>query len=306
MKTITIRLALFGLIGIPVLSGAGCTHVPLRRNTSRQAETLSEIYQQQVLDNLAKFVYDYNSLPHFAYANAGSTTVSDTATASGTVNWARIFFDTGDLGFTGSRNNEEAWTLTPVSDPRKLELMRCAYQRAVSSCVAQAESGGCPDCEKRFRDYYTGSPDGKIPAPGSPEDPGIVTSECLRSDCCWFHVACKGCVGKHGPCCRVGHYRGVYVVVPPGRGQAELTELTLAVLDYAVNKPAEEESVPSKEVTLYLDAEGRPTNQAGAARVIKANAMPTMSIASKSFNTSHLTKKRPLNRGRQDRFGRPN
>ena len=59
------RLAL-GLAVAAALAGTGCTHVQLRKNTVNQADTLSEIYQQQVLDNLAMFVYDYYSLPHFA------------------------------------------------------------------------------------------------------------------------------------------------------------------------------------------------------------------------------------------------
>lgn len=52
-------------------SGIGCTHMHLHRSTVRQAGTLDDIYQQQVLDNLAKFVYDSNSLPHFAFPNQG-------------------------------------------------------------------------------------------------------------------------------------------------------------------------------------------------------------------------------------------
>ena len=47
-------------LGISVI--VGCTHVQLQKDTVQQARTLSDIYQQQVLDNLAKFVYDFNSL----------------------------------------------------------------------------------------------------------------------------------------------------------------------------------------------------------------------------------------------------
>ena len=45
---------------------AGCTHVQLKRNTVRQAFTVGDIQQQQVLNNLARFVYDINSLPSFS------------------------------------------------------------------------------------------------------------------------------------------------------------------------------------------------------------------------------------------------
>ena len=43
-------------------------------------------------------------------------------------------FSTLGLNFGGQRTCLESYTLTPVNDPRKLELMRCAYQKAVRSC----------------------------------------------------------------------------------------------------------------------------------------------------------------------------
>ena len=52
----------------------------------------------------------------------------------------------------------ENYTMTPINDPRKLELMRCAYQRAVTSCCMLGEAAGCPSCEKRFNRFYLGSP----------------------------------------------------------------------------------------------------------------------------------------------------
>jgi len=57
---------------------------------------------------------------------------------------------------SGSRTNQAAWTLAPVTDPRKLELMRCAYQRVISQCGLGYESVACPDCRKRFNKFYTG------------------------------------------------------------------------------------------------------------------------------------------------------
>jgi len=128
--------------------------------------------------------------------------------------------------------------------------MRCAYQRAVASCSGFAESVQCPDCAKRWNNFYTGAPYKKnaagdrlsdprnlVPPPGDPKSDGRVTSECLSSEC-WFHVGCKKHVPKTCPRTHVGHYCDVYVWVDPGRGTDELTKLTLAILDYAVNEPA--------------------------------------------------------------------
>ena len=45
--------------------------------------------------------------------------------------------------------------MTPIIDPVKLQLMRCAYQQVVSACGIGNVSMDCPDCE-RMRNAYMG------------------------------------------------------------------------------------------------------------------------------------------------------
>lgn len=243
----------------------GCTHTQLRYNTVHQAQTLSEVYQNQVLNNLAKFVYDPNALPDFSFPNAGASSVLDAGSFNLLFTWLWTGSGSNGLNSTVSRSANESWTLTPVTDPRKLELMRCAYQRAVASCSGVHESVQCPDCVKRWNKFYAGqpyktSPTGEllleprnlVPPPDDPKSNGQVTSECLSCDG-WFHAGCKKHVPKSCPCTHVGHYCGVYVWVEPGRGTDELTKLTLAILDYAVNEPAR---VAQKEVVAEYAYDG--------------------------------------------------
>jgi hypothetical protein len=253
----------FGLL----LISAGCTSVRLRKNTIAQANTLSDIYEQQVLDNLAMFIYDYNSLPHFAFPATGANSLADTVAAKGILGWAKAGFNSASAELDGTRMATENWQLTAVVDPRILELMRCAYQIEVAPCLLGVkESTECPNCKKRFKVYYTGSPKGEFPQKDSAEDKGEVTSECLNpGKCCWFQVYCEKCLPKHHECCHIGHYCGVYVSVPRGAGQEELTKLTLVILDYAFNKPASPPAEPTKEVTLIIDNQGNVTS-----RTIKA------------------------------------
>jgi hypothetical protein len=185
--------------------------------------------------------------------------------------------------------------MTAINDPRRLELMRCAYQQAVANCGKGGPSGTCPDCQKRFNAFYTGRPvkygpfrfdpplseegleqpsaggepkaekrrltrdilvDNHVPVPGETTDPGTVTSNCLTPGCCtWFGYGCKKCVPKDCPCQYVGEYCGVYVWVQSGKGREELSKLTLAIMDYAVKDFA---TGPVKEVTLYrrVDSDG--------------------------------------------------
>jgi hypothetical protein len=257
------------LLSMALLSG--CMDWQLRKNTVEVSYSVGEIQQQQVLDNLATFVCDNNAFPSFCYPNQGGSNVTDMASATVTPGLSRVgltgtavkafVFSTLGLNFGGQRTCLESYTLTPVNDPRKLELMRCAYQRAVKSCGCGVESTTCPDCQAIFNKFYTGDVNGDIRSHAN----GTVTSECLNDRPCWFHVGCHRCVPKHCDC--VGHYRDTYVWVLP-EGRDELTKLTLAILDYAIN------SAPtglSKQIMFYIDEYGLPTNRQDAVGQVTAN-----------------------------------
>ncbi len=69
----------FVLLMVLFFASSGCQHTHLKYNAVRQAGTLSEIFEQQVLDNLAMFVHDPHSLPYFAYPGDGTTALTDSA-----------------------------------------------------------------------------------------------------------------------------------------------------------------------------------------------------------------------------------
>jgi hypothetical protein len=263
------RASLVLACGLTLISG--CAHIPLRRNTINQARTIADIHQQQVLNNLAMFAYNPDSMPCFSYPTQGTNQVVNTT--SGGVSQTYGIPTTGPhlghlamtllgINFNGQYQSNEAFTLVPINDPRKLELMRCAYQQAVATCCAAAPAEKCPDCQARFNVFYTGDPHGKITERAG----GIVTSECLKGDC-WFHVGCHKCVPKECGCIYVGHYCGVYIwVLPEGRDQ--LSKLTMTILDYAMHDPPVR---ITKEVTYYIDEHGLPTTQNASVGKVMAN-----------------------------------
>jgi hypothetical protein len=151
------NMALASVLGLSILMASGCAHVQLAKNTVRQARTLSDIYEQQVLDNVAKFVYNFNSLPHFAIADGGTTAVNDQLLGNG--NLLLPIGTNSSLGINGQRQCNDAWTLTPISDPRKLELMRCSYQRAVGCALHCEQSLECKNCQQLINSFYTGRAD---------------------------------------------------------------------------------------------------------------------------------------------------
>jgi hypothetical protein len=179
-----------------LLAAAGCTHTQLRWNTVQQSRTLTEIYEQQVLDNLAMFVTDPNSLPGFAYPNAGGSNVQDSASAGSMTNWVRNGgFSTQGLNLSGSRGMSESWTMTPIYDVRRLELMRCAYQQALVATGVYSNLSGCPNCEKLQRKFYTGNEDGSDDVATFTNKTGRTTPACL-APVCWFGHGERKCLPK--------------------------------------------------------------------------------------------------------------
>jgi hypothetical protein len=178
----------------------------------------------------------------------------------------------------------ESWTLTPVSDPRKLELMRCAYLRAVAACYPVAECRGCPDCVKRWAEFYLGQVPTDSDGNALPDDwiallvqretqrRGIVTSDCLGGPC-WFHVGRAKDVPKH--CVRAAHYCGVHVWVCPGEGSEQLAKLTLAILDYAVHDPAK---LLTKDVKLKYRTTGGDDVEVDATVGIDENSAAVIKV----------------------------
>lgn len=249
-----------------VLTFTGCTHVALRNNTVNQAWTVADVCQQQVLNNLAMFVFDPGSLPHFSYPNSSGSNVTDqgnmSATPGATPSSLGTVLFNGSFGLGGFRQSFESFVLTPITDPRKLELMRCAYQQAVARCRGGEMSTTCPDCETRLKVFYTGKEDGKIETVAG----GRVTSGCINQ-ACWFGVACDRCLPKNRRGLYIGEYCGVYVVVPKG-GRDELAKLTLAILDYALNNPPQ---TVTKQVAYFVDHLGLPTTPDTAVGVVAAN-----------------------------------
>jgi hypothetical protein len=284
--------------GIGLLMISGCTSAQLRKDTAREARTLSQIYEQQVLDNLAKFVYDLNAMPHFALADGGSVQVQDQLNGNGSASWTKGGpLNAAGFQIGGQRQLTDSWTTTPISDPRKLELMRCAYQRAVSGALCYGQDYECKNCEQLVRLFYTGNagssieaerrnlkppavlpcPEGAAPGPSPLLDQakGLgaganvnqqqqltdlygYTADDLKINCCWFHVCCAKCIGKHRhECCKVGEYCGVYVVVEPGVGQEMLSRLTLVILDFAQYQAVTPEKKDQWQINMKWNLERR-------------------------------------------------
>jgi hypothetical protein len=213
------------------------------------------------------FVHDAGSLPSFAFPNAGGTDVTDGASFGNDMKWVRPtnalknFLFTENLArFGSSRSMKEAWTLTPVYDVRRLELMRCAYQDAVACSGLRSTNMDCPDCDKIRRAFYLGQPsdryddlDEKNNLSAWTEKTGRTTPACFTS-VRWLCCGKKKDLPKD-KCTKIGHYCGTYVWLNKG-GQNELTKLTMVILDYAYSTQPGPRPKSTKDITIYMDEQG--------------------------------------------------
>ena len=58
---------------------SGCTQFALRNNTAQITNTLTDLQFQQVLDNVARFQDNPDTVPSFAVVTAGTVAVNDQA-----------------------------------------------------------------------------------------------------------------------------------------------------------------------------------------------------------------------------------
>lgn len=218
--------------------------------------TLSELYTQQVLNNLAMFVQNPDALPFFAFPNQGTTSIQDTGNI-GNPGYESSRFMSSAFVLNGARQTTENWVLVPVSDPAKLGLMRCAYRQAIASCIGvDLTHAGCPSCRDLRKDFH-GPPD---PAAKNPQENEELP--CLDS-ACWLRWSCKKHLPKKGDSRYVGRYGDLYVWIPPG-GREMLTRLTMAILDYAVNDAVQYEK-RTKQVEIWVDDTGEVVNEVNEA-----------------------------------------
>ena len=222
----------------------GCTNLALRDNTVRTTNTLTDLHYKQVLDNVARFQANPETIPSFAVVSAGTVSVNDQASGGFSPTYAptltfaqqgggpvilQLFFP-----FTGQRSLTENWSLTPITDADNLTRLRTGYQFLVMGEAAPNYLASL----KEVRDFLA--------------DANVVLAAQFPPRG-WYGVGRKADVPKDA--CHVGCYGGVYVWVTP-EGMNGLALFTLAALDLATGKP----QTPERTVVRRYKGESRPEN----------------------------------------------
>jgi hypothetical protein len=199
---------------------SGCTHLQLQTSTVKQAESITELFYRQVLNNLAMFHCQPDALPHFSVTGTGGTSVNDHGEATAEFEWDPFSIARQQLGLGGSREIEEQWTLAPVVNPEKLRAIRCAFQ-----LISHGTSSD-PECDKLLVSFL-----------------GEGYGEWLPRG--WYGCGRRRDVPRDA--CYTGHFGDQYVWVCSGHVES-LTRLTIVLLNIATldaNEP------PKKTVYTY-------------------------------------------------------
>jgi hypothetical protein len=204
----------------------GCrTHLALRRDTELTTSTLTDLQYLQVLDNVARFQNNPDTVPSFAVATAGTVSVLDTTGAgvSPTYSPTLTFFQQGGgalpilsllFPLTVQRATTENWSLTPITDADNLRRLRCAYRLLVMG----DETPNYEFCNRQMKEFFAG------------EEADLVDYFPPRG---WYGVGGKNDVPKSA--CYVGCHGCTYVWVTP-EGMNGLALFTMAALDLATGK----------------------------------------------------------------------
>ncbi len=129
------RVATVFLMGM-LSVGTGCTNVALRHSTVNQANSMTDLQYQMVLENLATLAANPGTMPWHANITGGTTQITDST--QGTVGFGLNFYNQPRHGFwnfspavNGSRTVVQQWGHSPVTDGDELRLLRIAYRRAL-------------------------------------------------------------------------------------------------------------------------------------------------------------------------------
>ena len=109
---------------------SGCAHRQLRKNYTRQVQTLNQMMYEQTLDNIAMFEVDRDSLPAFVTVGAGSTQVVNDGSGSISLGWGGPR-PTQGLGIGGGAALSESWAASPVVNADNLRWLQCALKIVV-------------------------------------------------------------------------------------------------------------------------------------------------------------------------------
>jgi hypothetical protein len=133
------HLLLAPLLLFPFL--CGCQAKQLQFATARQARTVTDLYYDQVMNNVAMLSEHPEKLPYFSLPNGGQNSTQFSVTGNYTMGFdllassstiprylGKYLLDKQTTFVTGGDTNIEQWNTKPTYDPDQILLMKYAYE----------------------------------------------------------------------------------------------------------------------------------------------------------------------------------
>ncbi len=122
------------LAGVALLALCGCNAQQLRFTTMRLSETVPDLQERQVIENLARMAANPGALPYYTVINSGTVNINDSSSGGlYSLLLQHRVFPAATLDASASRSVTGNWTLNPMSNPDRLRAMRAAYQIALGA-----------------------------------------------------------------------------------------------------------------------------------------------------------------------------
>ena len=136
----TMRMRLRHMVAIMALVAPGCAADQMRFTAIRVAARVPEVYQAQIMDNLARTAANPGSMPYLSRLFNGTASSTDTATLVSSLTGQPHAFTSVNYGLSSLSHGVQANIgIDPIDNPDKLAAMQVAYRKVVAPQTVTAE-----------------------------------------------------------------------------------------------------------------------------------------------------------------------
>jgi hypothetical protein len=157
---------------VALLFVSGCQTAQLQHATVQQSGSVTDLYYQQVINNIAMLHENPTRLPYFSQPQTGQTTAQYSLSVAATPEWDLVTTATRLLGVvafakqsgtvSGSDTNIEMWNTAPTLVPNKIILMKYAYEVAFGDQTHLGQLVKVLDAEYKYYKAIDGREDEKF------------------------------------------------------------------------------------------------------------------------------------------------
>ncbi|MGP0064629.1 MAG: hypothetical protein ACLQGP_13655 [Isosphaeraceae bacterium] len=135
------RMRLRQLVAVLALIAPGCAADQMRFTALRVAARVPDVYQAQIMENLARTAANPGSMPYLSRLFNGTASTTDTATLIASLTGQAHAFTSVNYGLSSvARGVQANIGIDPIDNPDKLAAMQIAYRKVVAPQTVTPET----------------------------------------------------------------------------------------------------------------------------------------------------------------------